>query len=66
MRARPSGKTGAGRRTVERQKAVIARIIKAALVLGILGLAGLSAYAYLADLAPVQSEVSVPVTLNAD
>ncbi|MBN2630808.1 MAG: hypothetical protein JXR75_09755 [Rhodobacteraceae bacterium] len=45
---------------------MIARIIKAGLVLGILGLAGLSAYAYLADLAPVRSEVSVPVTLHAD
>lgn len=42
------------------------RLIKAVLVLVILGLAGLSGYAYLADLSPDQTEVRMPVVLNAD
>lgn len=42
------------------------RIFKAVLVLAIFGFAGLTGYAYLADLTPAQSEVKVPVTLNAD
>ncbi|WP_256377155.1 hypothetical protein [Tabrizicola sp. TH137] len=42
------------------------RIFKAVLVLAILGFAGLTGFAYLADLSPVQGEVKVPVTLNAD
>ena len=41
------------------------RIIKAVLVLGVLGFLGLTAYAYLADLSPAQTEVTLPVTLNA-
>ena len=41
------------------------RIIKALIVLALLGIAGLSAYAYLADMRPEQSEIKVPVTLNA-
>ncbi len=42
------------------------RLIKAVLVLAILGLAGLVGYAYLADLAPDSTEVKVPVILNVD
>ncbi|MCZ8079464.1 MAG: hypothetical protein RSE12_11745 [Fuscovulum sp.] len=42
------------------------RIIKALLVLAILGFIGLTGYAYLGDMAPDQAEVKVPVTLNAD
>lgn len=42
------------------------RIFKALLVLVVLGFAGLTGYAYLADLSPTQAEVKVPVTLNAD
>ncbi len=41
------------------------RIIKGLVVVLLLGVAGLSAYAYLADLRPEQSEIRVPVTLNA-
>jgi hypothetical protein len=42
------------------------RIIKALLLLVILGFLGLTAYAYLGDLTPVQGEVKKPVVLNAD
>lgn len=42
------------------------RIIKALVVLVVLGFIGLSGYAYIADLSPAQGEVKVPVTLNAD
>ncbi len=42
------------------------RIVKLVLVLGLLGFIGLTGYAYLADLAPAQGQVTVPVTLNAD
>jgi hypothetical protein len=42
------------------------RIIKALVVLVILGFVGLTAYAYLADLTPDQAEVKKPVVLNAD
>jgi len=42
------------------------RIIKALLVLAILGFFGLTGYAYLGDMSPDQAEVKVPVTLNAD
>jgi hypothetical protein len=42
------------------------RLIKAVLVLAILGFAGLVGYAYLADLAPDSTEVKVPVILNVD
>ena len=41
------------------------RIIKAVLMLALLGFVGLAGYAYLADLSPDQSEVKLPVTLNA-
>jgi hypothetical protein len=42
------------------------RLIKALFVLAILGLVGLSGYAYLVDMSPVQTEVRQPVVLNAD
>ena len=42
------------------------RIIKALLLLVILGFLGLTAYAYLGDLTPVQGEIKKPVVLNAD
>lgn len=42
------------------------RIFKAVLVLALLGFVGLSAFAYLADLSPTQTEMKVPVTLNGN
>lgn len=42
------------------------RIIKAVLVLSVLGFVALTGYAYLADLSPPQIEVRKPVVLNAD
>jgi NADPH-dependent curcumin reductase CurA len=42
------------------------RVINSVLVLAILGFAGLTAYAYLADMTPVEGEVTVPVSLHAD
>ncbi|WP_281275728.1 hypothetical protein [Tabrizicola piscis] len=42
------------------------RIIKALVLLVILGFIGLSGYAYLGDLTPEQGEVTKPVVLNAD
>ena len=45
---------------------MIWRIVKLGIVLVVLGFAGLTGYAYLADFSPQQREVTVPVTLNAD
>jgi hypothetical protein len=42
------------------------RIIKALVLLVIVGFLGLTSYAYLGDLTPEQSEVKMPVVLNAD
>jgi hypothetical protein len=42
------------------------RIIKALVVLVVLGFIGLTGYAYLGDLTPSQGEVKKPVVLNAD
>lgn len=42
------------------------RIIKVLFLLVVLGFLGLTGYAYLADLSPEQTEMKVPVTLNAD
>lgn len=42
------------------------RIIKLVFGLAVLGFAGLTGYAYLADYSPAQTEVTLPVTLNAD
>ncbi len=40
------------------------RIIKAVLVLGVLGFVALAGYAYLGDLTPDQREVTKPVVLD--
>ncbi len=45
---------------------MLGRIIKLVLLLVVVGFAGLTGYAYLADLSPAQSERSLPVTLNAE
>ncbi|WP_263626697.1 hypothetical protein [Xinfangfangia pollutisoli] len=42
------------------------RIFKALIVLAILGFVGLTAFAYLGDLTPVQTEVTKPVVLDAE
>lgn len=42
------------------------RIIKVLFLLVVSGFLGLTGYAYLADLSPEQTEMKVPVTLNAD
>ncbi len=42
------------------------QLIKAVLVLAVLGFLGLVGYAYLADLTPQKSQVKVPVMLHAD
>lgn len=42
------------------------RLIKALVVVAVLGFAGLVGYAYVADLSPSQAEVKLPVTLHAD
>ena len=42
------------------------RILKALLVLVLLGLVALTGFAYIDDLGPEKAEVKVPVTLNAD
>lgn len=42
------------------------RIIKALIFLILVGVIGISIYAYVGDLAPEQTEVTVPVVLNAD
>jgi len=59
--------TGFTVRHVDRRKGkAMAWVFKALIFLVIIGFAGLTAYAYLGDLAPVQSEVKQPVVLNAD
>lgn len=42
------------------------RLIMALVVLALIGVAGLAAYATLADLSPATGEVKLPVTLHAD
>ncbi|MDP2739555.1 MAG: hypothetical protein Q8O82_12855 [Pseudorhodobacter sp.] len=42
------------------------RIIKLVLGLAVLGFAGLTAFAYLGNLAPAQSQVTLPVILDAN
>lgn len=49
-----------------RKGKAMGRIIKVLVVLVIFGFIGLTGYAYLADLSPVQGEVVKPVVLNAD
>lgn len=41
------------------------RVVKAVIYLMVFSLIGLAVYAYLGDLSPVQTEVTVPVVLNA-
>lgn len=45
---------------------MLGRIIKLLFVLAVLGLAALAGFAYLADLGPEQSQITVPVTLDAN
>lgn len=40
------------------------RIIKAMVLLAVIGFLGLTVYAYLADLTPAQTEVKLPVVLD--
>lgn len=42
------------------------RIIKGLVLLTILGFLGLTGFAYLGDLTPAQTEVTQPVTLDAE
>ncbi len=42
------------------------RLIKAIFILALLAFLGLTGYAYLGDMAPQRSEISVPVELNVD
>lgn len=42
------------------------RILKVVVGVAILGFVGLTGYAYLGDLSPAQTDVSVAVTLNAE
>ena len=42
------------------------RLIKAVLVLAVIGFAALVGYAYLADLSPATRQMNVPVILHAD
>jgi len=48
-----------------RKGIAMGRIIKALVVLLIFGFIGLTIYAYLGDLTPVQGEVTKPVVLDA-
>lgn len=41
------------------------RILKALVLLAILGFAGLTGFAYLGDLTPEQTEITLPVVLDA-
>jgi hypothetical protein len=41
------------------------RILKALVLLAILGFAGLTGFAYLGDLTPKQTEITMPVVLDA-
>lgn len=69
----PSGKdvsNNAGRikppGTDSRKGKAMGRIVKALVLLVIVGFIGLTAYAYLGDLSPEQTPVTKPVVLNAD
>ena len=42
------------------------RLFRLLLVLVVLGFIGLVGYAYLVDMAPVATEVKIPVVLNAE
>jgi len=45
---------------------MLGRVFKVLLFLLVLGIIGLSGYAYLGDLSPERSETRVPVILNVD
>jgi hypothetical protein len=47
-------------------KAGMVRLIKVVFILGILGFAALTGYAYLVDMAPESRQITVPVTLDAN
>lgn len=49
-----------------RRQIGMGRLIKVVLVLAVVAFAGLTGFAYVADLAPAPMEVKLPVTLNAD
>jgi hypothetical protein len=53
------------RRMETKKGETMGRVIKALLLLVILGFIGLTGFAYLADFAPTQSDVTKPVVLNA-
>jgi len=53
-------------RTKNKGKAGMTRILKAVLVLGVIGFIGLAVFAYFGDLSPAQVPVTHPVTLNVD
>lgn len=42
------------------------RILKALIVLAVIGFVGLTGYAYLGDMTPQRTDVSEPVELNVD
>lgn len=61
-----NGRADEAARQKTRKGYTMGRIIKALLLLVILDFVGLTVYAYLGDLTPVQGEVTKPVVLNAD
>lgn len=60
----PSGGRGAGDNEQEHGQDDMFRILKLIFLLAVLGLAGLSGYAYLGDMSPERSEVRTPVHLD--
>jgi hypothetical protein len=48
------------------RQATMGRLIKVLVLLALLGFAGLTGYAFLADLSPAASEMKVPVTLDVN
>lgn len=57
---------GGAQKQKTRKAGDMGRLIKVVLALVLAGLIGLTGYAYLGDLAPVQSTITQPVSLNAD
>lgn len=67
MRGKTRDDTGAKEKIgTRRADKVLGRIFKLLIALAVLGALGLTGYAYLADLSPIQEEITVPVTLNAE
>lgn len=54
------------RREKQARVRVMGRILKAVLLLGVLGFVGLVAYAYIADLTPQTQRVTKPVVLDGN